>query len=67
MNDEVKDQGHKNLIDDLAELTKLAAEYQFHDFQNSSFAVPKMKLVELLEEMIKRTKSGRYDNVTPHE
>ncbi len=53
---------HTNLCHDLAELSKEALDFEFHDFKNTTYASPKVELVMKLESLIKKVKDGDYDN-----
>ncbi len=56
------DEGHNKLIDDLGVVWQEAQSFQFHDFRNSNYATPKVKLVEKLQAIIDGAKEGKYDN-----
>lgn len=56
------DKGHTTLVNDLKSIAADAENFEFHDFKNTSYAAPKMTLVAKLEEIIKNTKEGFYDN-----
>lgn len=57
-----EDKGHIALIDDLCDLFNLASAFEFHDFKNNTYAMPKVELVRRLDEMRKKTIEGDYDN-----
>jgi len=58
------DYGHDSLLHDLQELVRQADQYEFHDYKNKKYPMPKMALVTSLEQIIKRVKDGFYDNKT---
>ena len=53
---------HDLLVAHLKDITRLAEEKEFHDFANERYPAPKMELVAQLENIIKNTKNGLYDN-----
>lgn len=57
-----EDKGHEKLILDLQELFYAAKTKEFHDFENETYAAPKMQLVAFLEEIKQKTIKGEYDN-----
>jgi hypothetical protein len=60
--DEPIDKGHQVLISDLASLIAEAQMKEFHDFENDTYATPKVELVRKLEVLITNVKDGKYDN-----
>lgn len=56
------DTGHDNLITDLEELLEEAKNFEFHDFKNMKYAIPKVELHAKLLALASRVKDGRYDN-----
>lgn len=56
------DDGHVNLMQDIADLGYLAQNYEFHDFKNTNYPAPKMVLREILLKMAQHVVDGRYDN-----
>lgn len=59
---EDKEKGHDNLMADLAMLVQEAGLREFHDFDNTAYATPKVALVQKLEAIINNVKIGKYDN-----
>ena len=59
---EDKNGGHNALMEDLANLTKEAYDYEFHDFKNKKYGAPKIVLREKLLELAKFVVDGKYDN-----
>ncbi len=59
---EGKDEGHNNLVDDIAKLTHEIQLLEFHDYLNTTHATPKITLVQRLEYIISEVRNGRYDN-----
>lgn len=57
-----RNQGHEDLLQDLETLLEQAKAYQFHDFRNEDYAMPKVELVKKLDAIASQTKSGKYDN-----
>jgi hypothetical protein len=53
---------HELLVAHLEDICRLAKEKEFHDFENNKFPMPKMELVMQLENIIRNTKAGLYDN-----
>lgn len=58
----MEDQGHLDLIKDIAELLKEVEAFEFHDFKNEKYAAPKMELVMKLGAIMDSAKNGKYDN-----
>jgi hypothetical protein len=56
------DKGHDSLIRDIENLLTNAKEFQYHDFRNDVYPMPKMALIQRLEWLVKNTKNGKYDN-----
>lgn len=56
------DHGHKQLIDDLEHVLTDAKNCEFHDFLNEKYAMPKMALIQELEQISRNAKNGDYDN-----
>lgn len=56
------DQPHVNLIADITEILVEASHYQFHDYKNSKYAMPKFELVNKLNDLATKVKDGVYDN-----
>ncbi|MGH2613128.1 MAG: hypothetical protein ACRDFB_08810 [Rhabdochlamydiaceae bacterium] len=56
------DLGHEKLINDLEYLVHEAHNFQFHDFKNSKYDLPKVALVDELHNLISNVKNGEYDN-----
>lgn len=56
------DKGHLKLTEDLNNLLCEAKQFEFHDFKNEKYAMPKKTLVDKLETIITNTKQGDYDN-----
>lgn len=54
--------GHNALILDLANITKEAYDYEFHDFRNKKYGAPKIVLREKLLELASNVVDGKYDN-----
>jgi hypothetical protein len=54
--------GHNALMEDLANLTKEAYDYEFHDFKNEKYGAPKIVLREKLLELAQNVVDGKYDN-----
>ncbi len=54
--------GHIELIKDLGILLEEAKDCQFHDFLNSTYAMPKVELASRLTRLRQNTISGNYDN-----
>ena len=57
-----QDQGHLDLESDVVMLLKDTKDFQFHDFKNTKYSLPKMALIERLQAMILKAKEGGYDN-----
>ena len=57
------DNPHDNLINDVKNLLNDVENYEFHDFRNSAYAMPKVALITRLEALIEKTKEGKYDNM----
>ena len=55
------DTGHEQLITDLKELLAEAENFEFHDFKNEKYALPKVTLVLQLTRLITKVKEGKYD------
>jgi len=60
--DDGLDKGHMNLLVDLELVLAEARAKEYHDFENETYATPKMELVRKLESIINNTKNGKYDN-----
>lgn len=58
----MNEQSHEMLLDALAKVFMRARNYEYHDFKNTSEAMPKMALIRDLEVIIKDTKEGKFDN-----
>lgn len=56
------DQGHDDLISDLKEILRQAEAFEFHDFKNTNYAMPKMALNSRLGDLQDFMKQGKYDN-----
>lgn len=56
------DAGHQALLKDVAMLTREVIDFQFHDFKNQRYAMPKVELVSRLQALTKNTMDGKYDN-----
>lgn len=52
--------GHTTLCNDLRKLLKDAQNYVFDDFK-SELATPKIELINIFNDLVTRTKEGRYD------
>jgi hypothetical protein len=59
---EDKNGGHEALLKDLGTILGEALDYEYDDFRNKHYAMPKMALIQKLEELINNTKQGKYDN-----
>jgi hypothetical protein len=59
------DKGHEQLIADLEAVLAEAKEYQFHDFRNRKYALPKIALNNSLGKIAARCQEGEYDNEVP--
>ena len=59
---EDKNKGHEKLMQDLTELLYEAYNYEFHDFKNKKYAVPKMELKSKLVILAQNVVDGKYDN-----
>lgn len=57
-----KDDGHVLLMQDIADLASDATNYEFHDFKNEKYAVPKVELRNRLLAMAQAVIDGKYDN-----
>lgn len=57
-----KNNGYNNLMQDLAELLEEAKNYEFDDFRNKKYAVPKIELRNKLLTLAQNVVDGRYDN-----
>lgn len=57
-----KDDGHENLMQDIADLGYEAQNFEFHDFKNKKYPTPKVELRRRLLEMADRVVEGKYDN-----
>lgn len=56
------DPSHNELIEDLRDLLEEAETFQFHDFKNSKYDMPKSELMNRLQTLLTKTKQGEYDN-----
>lgn len=56
------DKGHALLEADSRELHRKVESFEFHDFKNKKFALPKVELIKELQRMIDMVKEGYYDN-----
>lgn len=56
------DKGHEELLTALANLYHAAELFQFNDFKNTQYPVPKVALVKELQNLIERVKKGDFDN-----
>lgn len=54
--------GHQKLVVDLKQLLNEAEDKEFHDFENTTYATPKVMLVRRLETLVENVKNGEYDN-----
>jgi len=61
MNDCQENQGHESLILDIKILLKEAEDYEFDDFRNEKYAVPKIALGNRLEGLRQNVIDGKYD------
>ena len=52
----------RSLEMDVKELLRDIIEKDFHDFESTRYATPKLALVRRLQQLIDNTKSGRYDD-----
>lgn len=59
---EAIDHGHVGLMADLNALYLEAYRYNFHDYKNHKYPMPKVALTVTLERIISRVKSGYYNN-----
>ena len=57
-----QDVGHTGLINDIRAMLKDAMDYNFHDYKNKKYPMPKAALVAHLSQMISRAENGWYDN-----
>lgn len=62
MGQETEDKGHIDLIRDLEIVQNEAKNFEFHDFKNQKYAMPKASLIHLLEAIVENVKDGKYDN-----
>ncbi len=60
--DSLGDDGHLNLMEDVTELLKEVQDGTYHDFHRNGVTLPKVALVNRLENFIISVKNGRYDN-----
>ncbi len=56
------DKGHEALLADLRAIIADAEAREFHDFNNTKYAAPKMALAAALLELRQNVMSGKYDN-----
>lgn len=56
------DDGHLGLMKDVNDLHRDARNYQFHDYKNTKYPMPKVALIATLERIISRAKNGYYNN-----
>lgn len=54
--------GHELLIQDLKGVMSLAENKEFHDFENTLFATPKMESARQLTQIVENAKEGKYDD-----
>jgi len=59
---EDKNNGYKNLMNDLIEVVKEAKDFEFDDFRNEKYAMPKVELRNKLLKLAQNVVNGRYDN-----
>lgn len=59
---EANDKGHISLLSDLGDLFTDAERYEFHDVRNNKYALPKVELVNRLNDIATYAKAGKYDN-----
>ncbi len=59
---EKKDSGHIALVDDVSALEEDAKNFEFHDFKSPSNPMPKVALVDRLNEILNKVLTGKYDN-----
>lgn len=57
-----EDLAHIELQKDVASLLNDIRSYEFHDFKNSAYSLPKVALIERLQAIILKAKEGKYDN-----
>jgi len=60
--EEKKDKGHELLVEDIRAIYDDVMKYEFHDFKNDKYALPKMELINKLSAMRKSIFAGKYDN-----
>lgn len=58
---EEREEGHENLLMDIADLGYEAQNFEFHDFKNKKYATPKVALRDKLMKMAQNVIEGRYD------
>lgn len=56
------DKGHKKLVEDFGKLFIEINDKQFHDYVNTKYAMPKVELVNKLNDLATKVKEGYYDN-----
>lgn len=56
------DKGHTDLMIDLEEIFLEAATFEFHDFKNAKYFLPKKELVQKLDRLKANVISGKYNN-----
>lgn len=56
------DKGHTHLIEDLETILTEAKAFEFHDFLNENYALPKNQLRAYLQRMMEKVEHGDYDN-----
>lgn len=59
---ETADKGHVELINDIVDLWKDAMAFEFHDFKNKRYAVPKAALIAQFKAFTLKIADGGYDN-----
>lgn len=56
------DTGHIDLLSDLGALMTEAERFEFHDFKSGGHPMPKIDLINKLNDLAKNVKDGKYDN-----
>lgn len=53
--------GHEELVKDLTELLNEALAYEFDDFRNDKYAMPKVELRKKFIQLADNVRDGKYD------
>ena len=59
---EDKNDAHNKLMTDLVDVVYEAYHYEFHDFKNEKYAMPKAELQAKLSKIMSNVINGNYDN-----